>query len=162
MPDNEEASAALWYSEVLSVQYPFGPPIAELCEVAPHEGDVGSAVDGEKPRHVLADEPGGTCLSQQSHDVPPQSRAWVTHARATPRQGVSLARPPGGENSAAGNKSSCSEVISTHFPHVGQDGPAREPVGQDTTGRLVDLNRRRHPDPSPLEGKVNPTNTCEQ
>jgi hypothetical protein len=55
----DDAIAPLWDAEVLSVQNPLGPPIAELCEVPPHDGDVPAVVDGVKPRHVLAEEPAG-------------------------------------------------------------------------------------------------------
>ena len=44
--DKEDATTALGDSEVLSIQNPLGPPIAELCEVSPHDGDVTSPVDG--------------------------------------------------------------------------------------------------------------------
>jgi hypothetical protein len=44
--DKEHALPPLGDAEILSVQYPLGPPITPLCEIPPHDGDVSSAVDG--------------------------------------------------------------------------------------------------------------------
>jgi hypothetical protein len=70
--DNDDATAPLGDSEVSSVQNPPAEPIPEAGQVVNDDGEVSSVVDGEKTRHVLTDEPGGTVFSQQAHDMRPQ------------------------------------------------------------------------------------------
>lgn len=152
--DKEQATASLGDSEVLRIQNPLGPPIAELCEVAPHDGDVVSAVDGEKPRHVLADEPGGTCLSQDSHDVPPQSRSWVSHAAASARDAVSLAWPAGADNSSSGNKPCCSQLVTGYLRQVVEQVRFGEVPGQHAAAVRVDLDGSDDADAAAAQGEV--------
>ena len=83
MADNEDSTASLGHSEPLRVQYSprhAVPQVIQVCEDGP---EILSVVDGKEPRNVFADEPTGACLSQESHDVPPQSRTWVSQAAAT-------------------------------------------------------------------------------
>jgi len=104
----EHTAAALGHSEPLRVQNPPRHAVPQVIQVGQHGGEVAAVVDRKEPRNVLAEEPTGACLSQEPHDVPPQSRTWVSQAAATARDRVSLAGPAGGENSSSGNKAGCS------------------------------------------------------
>jgi hypothetical protein len=104
----EDAAAPLGDSEPLSIQNSPRHAIPEVIQAGEDRAEVAAAVDRKEPRHILAKEPAGACLSQEPHDVPPQARPWVSQAAATPGNRVALARPPGSEKSPAGNKAGCS------------------------------------------------------
>jgi hypothetical protein len=106
--DKEDTAASLGDSEPLRVQYSPCHAVPQVIQVGEDCPEVGSVVDGKEPRYVLADEPTGACLSQESHDVPPQSCSWVSQAAATAGDRVSLAWPAGAEDSSSGNKPCCS------------------------------------------------------
>ena len=57
---------------------------------------------------VLEKEPAWAQFAGQPHDVPEQSRACATQARAATRHAEILAGPASAEDSPAGNKSGCS------------------------------------------------------
>jgi len=104
----EDATAPLGDSEELSIQNSPRHAVPEFIQVPEDGTEIASPVDRQEPRDILAEEPTGACLSHDPHDVPPQARAWVSHARATPRDRVALARPAEAENPSSGNKSGCS------------------------------------------------------
>jgi hypothetical protein len=105
---NEDTAASLGHSEPLRVQNSPRHAVPQVIQVAQDSGEVPAGVDRKEPRDVLAEEPTGACLSQEPHDVPPQSRTWVSQAATMARDRVSLAGPPGGEHSSIGNKPGCS------------------------------------------------------
>jgi hypothetical protein len=106
--DKEDATAALGDSEPLSIQNSPRHAVPEVIQVPEDGTEIASPADRQEPWDILAEEPTGTCLIQESHHVPPQSRAWVSHAAATPGNRVPLAWPAGGEDSSSWNKSGCS------------------------------------------------------
>jgi len=71
----EDATAPLGDSEPLSIQNAPRHAVPEVIQVAEDGSEVPPVIDRKEPWHILAEEPTGTCLSQESHDVPPQSRA---------------------------------------------------------------------------------------
>jgi hypothetical protein len=69
----EHAAASLGDSEELSVQNSPRHAVPEVIQVTDDRREVPAVVDAKEPRDVLAKEPKGACLSQEPHDVPPQS-----------------------------------------------------------------------------------------
>jgi hypothetical protein len=154
MSDKDEAAAPVGYSETASVQDPPGAVHPEVGQVPEDGTEVVPVVDRQKARDVFADEPTGTELSQQSRDVHPQARAWVTHACTTAPIGVALAGPSGGDDGSFGNNTNCCEVISGHLREVFEQSRFGEPVGQDTAGSGVDLDGGEGGDAGAVETQI--------
>ena len=70
---NEDTTAALGDSEPLSIQNSPRHAVPEVIQVPDDGTEIASPVDRQEPWDILAEEPTGTCLSQEPHDVPPQS-----------------------------------------------------------------------------------------
>jgi hypothetical protein len=162
MSDNDDATTLLGNSEELSVQNPVGEPIPEFPQ-APEDGtEIPPLITTEQARHILADEPAWPCLSQDSHDVPPQPCSCSSQARTASRHGHVLTGPPCGDDSPVGNKSSCSEVIAAHFGHVGElVGIGEMAVGDGGCGR-VDFDCRDGAHTGTGERQREPADTVEQ
>ena len=155
MSDKDESAAPVGYSETASVQDPPGAVHPELGQVPEDGTEVVSVVDRQKTRDVFADEPTGTKFRQQSRDVHPQARAWVTQPATTAPTGIALAGPSGSEDGSFGNNSNSDEVISGHLREVFEQGCSGEAVGQDTAGGRVDLDSGNAGDAGMVEAEVN-------
>jgi hypothetical protein len=57
--DNEDATAALWYSGVLSVKNPVGEPIPEFPQASEEGSKIPPAPTGQDAGHVLPNQPLG-------------------------------------------------------------------------------------------------------
>jgi hypothetical protein len=92
--DNEDATTALGYSEVLSVQDPVGPPIPELFQL-PQEGtEVPSSVRRQDARDILPDDPAGTEFVSESKKGEGEVASGVGESFAETGDGEGLARCP--------------------------------------------------------------------
>ena len=90
--DNEDATTALGYSEVLSVQDPVGPPIPELFQ-RPEEGTkVPSSSRRQDARDIFPDDPAGTEFVSESKKDEGEVAAGVGESFAQAGDGEGLAR----------------------------------------------------------------------
>jgi hypothetical protein len=80
--NNEDATAPLWNSEVLSVQNPVGGPIPELPQ-RPEEGAKSpSSVDGQDAGHVFPNDPPRLQSSSQRQKLKREVAARIVQPRA--------------------------------------------------------------------------------
>ena len=90
--DNEDSTATLRDSEVLSVQDPHGEPIAELHQ-RPEEGTkVPSTIRTEDTWHVFPDDPSGLEFISEAKKDEGEVAAWVGKSFAEAGDGEGLAR----------------------------------------------------------------------
>src|SRR4051794_24334293 len=90
MSDNEDATASLGDSEVLSVQDPVGPPVPEFPQ-RPEEGSkVPSSVRRQDAGDVLPDDPARAEASSQSEILQGQFATVVVQSSSQPgdREGL--------------------------------------------------------------------------
>jgi hypothetical protein len=69
MSDNEDAAAALWNSEVLSVQNSVGEPIPEFAHRSEDGSKCPSSVDRQDARDILPDQPTGANSISKAHKL---------------------------------------------------------------------------------------------
>jgi hypothetical protein len=80
--DNEHATAALWNSEVLSVEHSVGPPIPEFCHPPKEGAKVPSSIGRQDTGDVLPNQPGGAQSVSQAKIFEGQVPAGVGHSLA--------------------------------------------------------------------------------
>ena len=89
--DNEHAAAALWNSEVLSVQNSVGEPIPEFAQ-RPEDGTkVPSAVRGQDTRDVFPDDPARPFAVSKSHELKGQVATVVVQSASEASNAEGLA-----------------------------------------------------------------------
>jgi hypothetical protein len=68
--DNEDATAALWNSQVLSVKHAPGDAIPEFAQRPDDGSHVPPSVRRQKSRDVFEQKPTGSAFTSDTHDFP--------------------------------------------------------------------------------------------
>jgi hypothetical protein len=96
--DSEDATPALGYSEVLSVQDSVGPPIPEFFQ-APEEGSkVPSSARRQDSGHILPHHPAGACAASKSKKLKGQVATVVIQSTSESGDGEGLTGGSAHEN----------------------------------------------------------------
>ena len=80
--DNEDATAPLGYSEVLSVKHSVGPPIPEVGQLPKDCRHVRSFVRTEKAGDILEDNPARAECSGKADELEEESRPLASQSSA--------------------------------------------------------------------------------
>jgi hypothetical protein len=76
--DNEHTAASLGHSEVLSVKHPVRPPIPEVGQGSQNDSHVPATVRREKARDVLDENPTGSELASETHELVEKSGSFAS------------------------------------------------------------------------------------
>jgi hypothetical protein len=82
MSDNEDATAALWYSSVLSVKNSVGEPIPEFPQDSEQGSKSPSSVDRQDAGDVLPYQPSGPETSSQVSILGGELTTFAVHSRS--------------------------------------------------------------------------------
>jgi hypothetical protein len=80
MSDNEDATAPLWYSKVLSVQNSVGEPIPEFDQPSEEGAKVQSSIRRQHAGDVLPHHPSGACAIKKPEKLERQLTALIIHS----------------------------------------------------------------------------------
>jgi hypothetical protein len=78
--DNEDATASLGYSEVLSVQHPVADAIPALPKRCEDCSEIPSAVTAKDARDVLPDDPASAYPASQSGKLKGEISPWIVES----------------------------------------------------------------------------------
>jgi hypothetical protein len=76
--DNEHTAASLGHSEVLSVKHTVGPPIPEFSQRPKDGSHVPSSCARQKARDVLDENPSGSALISDTHELVEESGPFAS------------------------------------------------------------------------------------
>lgn len=168
MSDNEDSTASLGDSHVLSVQHAVGVPIPEFSQ-RPEDGTHVSAVRCEapsfarrgatgrqKPWDVLNDQPTGSEFVSETHELVEQPGSLSSQASAPASQADVLAGESSTENIDIWS-SVCFESLTRDLSHVLVPGHIRPVALEHAACRLVDLDLPGDLEPSGLEAELETT-----
>jgi hypothetical protein len=96
--DNEHTTASLGHSEKLSIKHPPGEAVPEFGQGADDGGHVFPVVRGEKAGDVLDDQPGGSDLSSDTHELVEKSGPAASQSFTVSGHGKVLAGKSSAEN----------------------------------------------------------------
>jgi hypothetical protein len=99
--DNEDTTASLCHSEVLSVKNPVRPPIPEFGQAPDDGNEVSPSVTVENSGDVFEENPTGSDRSNDTMEFEPQSAPASSQAATLSSHGHVLTRD------AAANKPNC-------------------------------------------------------
>src|SRR5579875_1286551 len=112
MSDNEDTTAALGYSEKLSIQDSPCEAIPELDQ-HPNEGSKRpSVVDRQDTGDVLPHQPSGPEAISKSSKLDGEVATWIIQSRSFTGDGESLAR------CSSGQKVDCSHLVSSYAREI--------------------------------------------
>ena len=95
--DNEDATAPLWYSEVLSVKNPVGEPIPEFCQPSEEGAKRPSIIRRQDTGDILPNDPAWLRSRSQAKELKCEVPSIASNSRAKSGDGKVLAGgPPGG------------------------------------------------------------------
>lgn len=131
--DNEHATAALWNSEVLSVENAVGEPIPEFCHPSEDGSKVPSSVRRQDTGDVLPYQPSGPCAISKAEIFEGQVATVVSQSASKASDAEGLA---GG---ASDKKVNWSIFGSLDLGEVADERGVGVVVGQHGAGRGFDL-----------------------
>lgn len=147
MSDNEHATAALWNSEILSVQDSVGPPIPEFAQ-RPEEGaKVPSSTRRQDSGDIFPDQPTGACRVSKSKKFECQVATRVSQSLSESGDGEGLTWCSSDKNV------NCSGFdVFMDFREVSEIRRVREPMSQHGRRERVDLREPCRLPPERLPG----------
>jgi len=153
--DNEHTAASLGHSVVLSVEHPIGPPIPEFFQRPEDGSHVPSSVRRQKSRDVLDENPSGSNLINDTHELVEESAPLASQ----PSTASSHAEVLAGESSS--DKVNSFNVTSErgHIVIKNSIGPV---PAKDGLSSRVDLALPAHLHPGPLEAEVKAADAREE
>jgi hypothetical protein len=187
--DNEHTAAALGHSEVLSVKHPVAPPVPEVGQDSEDDAHVPSFVRRQKARDVLDENPTGSELTSETHELVEQSAPLASQASTASSHAEVLAGESSAENidcwdAVATGACSRAPTISVgavspmwtradigsdwagsfgmKLLHVVVGGYVGPVVREDCAGVLVDLALPHDVHPGTLEAEVETADPTEQ
>jgi hypothetical protein len=146
--DKEDAAAALWNSEELSVKNSVGEPIPEFCQPPEHGSKRPSSVDREDTGHVLPGQPAGPEATSKFKELEREFATLVIHAASQSGDGEGLA---GGSSNKKVNWS----CIGSDAGEVAMVRNSGVSVAQQLARKGVDLC-----EPCGLPSQRTPRNRC--
>lgn len=131
--DNDDTTAPLWNSGVLSVQHSVGEPKPELSQ-RPEDGThVPSSSRRQKARDVFEDNPARLELFSDPSELVEEPRLFTCETSAPTRDGKVLARK------ATNEEVDWAGIVRSEVRDVAKTGNGRKPVGEDRVAVGVNL-----------------------
>jgi hypothetical protein len=135
--DNEDATAALWNSEVLSVQDSVGPPVPEFPQPSENGTKVPSSIARQHARDVLPDHPSGPCAVSKPKKFEGQVATIICQSASETGDTERLAR------CSANQKVCCSTVFISNFCEIATVDYMRPVMREYRAGEFLNLGKAK-------------------
>jgi hypothetical protein len=133
--DNEDATAPLWNSKVLSVQDSVGPPVPELPQPSENGTKVPSSVARHNAGDVLPDHPSGPCAISKSKKFEGQVPTIISQSASETGDTERLAR------CSSNQKFCCSTVFVSNLRKIYLIHYPRPSMRKNRRGEFLNLGK---------------------